>query len=90
MRKLFIIFALAITSASCTKTNYNKIYAVGTRFNYAAGSLRDLIQTGKTPTNPFLIDSISPGAYGDEMGYRVVSSNGIFYTMSDADIKQIN
>jgi len=75
---------------SCTKVNYNKVYAVGTKFNYAAGPLSDLVQSGKTPTNPFVIDSISPGTYGDSMGYHVVSSNGIYYTMSDSDIKEVN
>jgi len=90
MKKVLLAITLCALMASCTKVNYNKIYPVGTKFNYAAGPLSDLIQSGMTPTNPFLIDSISPNSYGSAMGYYVSSANGIHYTMSDADIKPIN
>ena len=90
MKKILLAITLSTLMASCTKTNYDKIYSVGTKFNYAAGPLSDLVQSGITPTNPFLIDSISPNSYGSAMGYCVTSANGIHYTMSDVDIKPVN
>ncbi|WP_179412520.1 hypothetical protein HDF19_04680 [Mucilaginibacter sp. E4BP6] len=90
MKKLLLAITVCTLMASCTKTNYDKIYPVGTKFNYAAGPLSDLVQSGKTPENPFSIDSISPNSYGSAMGYYVSSANGIHYTMSDIDIKPVN
>jgi hypothetical protein len=90
MKKLLLAITLCALMASCTKTNYDKIYPVGTKFNYAAGPLSDLVQSGITPKNPFMIDSISLNSYGSAMGYCVTSANGIHYTMSDADIKLVN
>lgn len=84
---LWIFLCYALTS--CTKENNDKIYPIGTRFDYAVGSLHDLIQQGSTPDDPFVIDSITPDAYGSSIGYYVTSANGMHYTMSDCDIKVV-
>src|ERR1700761_1826666 len=55
----FVAALLFLLASSCTKENYNMIYPNGTRFNYAGGSLNDLMQGSSTPSNPFVIDSLS-------------------------------
>ncbi|MHB8209120.1 hypothetical protein [Mucilaginibacter sp.] len=89
MRKLIMPALIVTIAASCTNINYHTIYPIGAKFNYAAGPLTDLVQSGRVPTDPFTIDSIVPHSYGNWVGYFVTSANGISYTMSNADIKII-
>ena len=86
---LLAAFTFCTLTTSCSKENYSAIYPVGTKFDYAAGSLHDLVQQETAPTNPFVIDSICPNTYGGMVGYYVSSSNGMHYTMSDTDIKVV-
>lgn len=88
-----VLMLLAILTG-CTKINYDKVYPVGTRFDYAAGPLSDLKNmdgTGRTPTDPWIIDTVIINGYGGGWtAYKVTSANGMHTRMSNADIKVIH
>jgi len=104
MKKLlFCILLLIVGMIACKKDEFYNIYSKGTQFNYKAGSLSDLNQTGADmntyesctcfPVNAFFTPT-EPftidslcDCYISEQGYYVHSANNQKYEMPETSMK---